>query len=209
MARSSNMYNIYIYIFLDSDLVILALIQGKDFANRTWLLRGTTLPSAIPIPMSNMHAIPLKLRAGTLANRHGSSPNERSTYPILARSPLFESPASTSARMERPGAARCSRDSSRSVQQLPTLGSRVCEYLLLSFSASYSLPRRSRLSLFSSAGTRLQHPSPFHSRVPASRPRTNPCARIMIRDCVSEGGEEAKSAFVCGSLFLFPSLFFF
>jgi hypothetical protein len=95
------------------------------------------------------------------------------------------------------GEARCSavqpRLATRSVQQLPTLGSRVCEYLLLPLS---------RLSLFSSVATRLQHPSPFHSRVPASRPTTNPCARIMIRDCVSEGSEEAKSAFVCGSVSL-------
>jgi len=154
-------------------------------------------PAAIPdVKYARYHGE----TAGTLANRHGNSPsNER--VPILSSLVL----RSLRARRVPPheGEARCSavqpRLATRSVQQLPTLGSRVCEYLLLPLS---------RPSLFSSVATRLQHPSPFHSRVPASRPTTNPCARIMIRDCVSEGSEEAKSAFVCGSLSLSLSLSF-
>lgn len=94
-----------------------------------------------------------------------------------------------------------------SVQQLPTLGSRVCEYLLLSFSLPLPPPSELSFSTLLRPTARLQHPSLFHSRVPASRPRPNPCARVMIRDCVSQGGKGAKSAFVCGSLFLFRSVF--
>lgn len=94
----------------------------------------------------------------------------------------------------------------RSVQQLPTLGSRVCEYPLLSF--SLQLPPSFELSFFTLLRpvTRLRHPSLFHSRVPASRPRPNPCARVMIRDCVNEGGEGGQNLPSCVALSL--SIFF-
>lgn len=88
--------------------------------------------------------------------------------------------------------AAATRETCSSFPRLTRVCARdICFSLSFSRALALSSPRR------------LQHPSPFRSRVPASRPRTNPCARVTIQDCVSEGRDEgAKFTFVCSALSL-------
>jgi len=102
------------------------------------------------------------------------------------------------------GAARCSRDF-EACSSFPRLA-RACASIS-SLSSTPFPSSESSLSLCFSVDSILRHLSLFHSLVPASRPRPNPCARVMIRDCVKEvRGQNLPS---CVALSLARSLYLF
>lgn len=110
----------------------------------TWLLTGNVAAS---LSTSNMHAT--SVNDDTLANRPARRGATRRTVPILALSLALPrsskpgiSPRGGEAHRCKSVVVRCSaaQPGLGSVQQLPTLGSRVCEYLLLPFSLALPPP---------------------------------------------------------------------
>ena len=103
------------------------------------------------------------------------------------------------------GAARCSRDF-EACSSFPRLA-RACASIS-SLSSTPFPSFESSLSLFFSVDSILRHLYLFHSLVPASRPRPNPCARVMIRDCVKEVRGQNLPSCVVLSRSLARSIFF-
>jgi len=149
----------------------------RDFSRSARLLSGSVVPCNLSTDVE-------------YARYHGETAGTSRESPSNERVAILSSLVLRSLRArrvpphegERPGAARCSRDSRlEACSSFPRLA-RACASI--SFSLFLCLPLSLRLPLSSSVATRLQHPSPFRSRVPASRPTTNPCARITIRESV-------------------------
>lgn len=155
----------------DFDAAIPRLLLGADAVLPSWsrLLTGSGRPRCLPrfLSTSNMHAT--SVNDDTPANRRRTSP-------------LLSSPSCRAHLLRSSGRARrlvgegeaccCSAVQPRDFEacsSFPRLV-RACARVSPSFS-------RRRLSLFL-LKTQLQHPSPFHSRVPARPDRELICVHV-------------------------------
>jgi len=158
-----------------------------------------------------MHAT--SVNDDTLANRTARRDSPNHSYPrVLSRSAFFQSPASLCEGEAQcsPVVVRCSavrRGAAETSKRAAASHAWLARVRVSPLSLPLPFLRPRALSLFFSVDSILRHLSLFHSLVPASRPRPNPCARVMIRDCVKEvRGQNLPS---CVALSLARSLYLF